>query len=247
MSARAGHRLDRVAAPEVAAECCVDGGPAAGRDRRDVLRRGRRGRRHSGDAGRGAAAWTPVSTSRPNPDEMLEVYERLAADGCDRDRLDPPLRRAVAAPTSRPSWRRRRSPVPVHPVDSRQVGMGTGFAVLRRPRLATPAPTQPTMAAAAQGARRGDHVAVLRRHPGVPAPRRPGRRGRRAARVGAGGQADPQGRGRPGRAVRAGAHLRQGAGPARGAGGRGCRRRRGRRRGRAPGQPGARRQCSPRS
>ena len=26
-------------------------------------------------------AWTPVSTSRPNPDEMLEVYQRLAKDG----------------------------------------------------------------------------------------------------------------------------------------------------------------------
>ncbi len=37
-------------------------------------------------------AWTPVSTSRPNPDEMLEVYERLARRGRDRDRLDPPVR-----------------------------------------------------------------------------------------------------------------------------------------------------------
>src|SRR5918912_3587647 len=26
-------------------------------------------------------AWTPVSTSRPNPDEMLEVYQRLANEG----------------------------------------------------------------------------------------------------------------------------------------------------------------------
>src|SRR5690242_16119147 len=25
--------------------------------------------------------WTPVSTSRPNPDAMLEAYERLAHDG----------------------------------------------------------------------------------------------------------------------------------------------------------------------
>src|SRR5690349_24385929 len=26
-------------------------------------------------------SWTPVSTSRPNPEEMLEVYEKLASEG----------------------------------------------------------------------------------------------------------------------------------------------------------------------
>ena len=38
--------------------------------------------------------WTPVSTSRPNPEAILEVYERLAADGCRRDRLGAHLRGA---------------------------------------------------------------------------------------------------------------------------------------------------------
>lgn len=73
--------------------------------------------------------FVPVSTSRPNPDEMLEVYERLAAEGCTEivsvhlsGELSGTFESALAAA--------RQSPVRVHAVDSRQVGMGTGFAVL---------------------------------------------------------------------------------------------------------------------
>ena len=74
-------------------------------------------------------ARTPVSTSRPNPEEMLRTYEALASEGAQEivavhlsGELSGTLESAqLAAP---------RSPVPVTVVDSRQVGMGTGFAVL---------------------------------------------------------------------------------------------------------------------
>lgn len=73
--------------------------------------------------------WVPVSTSRPNPEVMLAAYERLAAAGATEivavhlsGELSGTFESAMVAA--------RRAPVPVHPVDSRQVGIGTGFAVL---------------------------------------------------------------------------------------------------------------------
>ena len=136
----------------------------------------------------------------------------------------------------------RDAPVPVHPVDSRQVGVATGYAALsRRRRRSTPAgrrsrrPRRP-----ARGPTRAT-VAVLRRHAGVPAPGRPDRRRRGAPRRRAGGQAAAADRRRPGRQPGAGAHVGTGAEPAGGAGRGGGGRRAGRRLRRAPGQPRPRR------
>jgi len=71
--------------------------------------------------------FVPVSTSRPNPDEFAEVYERLAAEGATSivsvhlsSRMSGTLDSAMLAA--------KRSPVPVSVVDSRQVGLATGFA-----------------------------------------------------------------------------------------------------------------------
>lgn len=74
-------------------------------------------------------AWTPVSTSRPNPEEMLEVYERLAAGGAT-EIVSIHLSADLSGTFESAQLAARRAPVPVHPVDARQVGMGTGFAVL---------------------------------------------------------------------------------------------------------------------
>ncbi|HEX2894374.1 MAG TPA: DegV family protein [Marmoricola sp.] len=74
-------------------------------------------------------AWTPVSTSRPNPEEMLEVYERLAKDGAT-EIVSVHLSGELSGTFESAQLAARRAPVPVHAVDSRQVGMGTGFAVL---------------------------------------------------------------------------------------------------------------------
>lgn len=74
-------------------------------------------------------AWTPVSTSRPNPDEMLEVYERLAADGAT-EIVSVHLSAELSGTFESAQLAARRSPVPVRALDGRQVGMATGFAVL---------------------------------------------------------------------------------------------------------------------
>src|SRR3954466_3637777 len=74
-------------------------------------------------------AWTPVSTSRPNPDEMLSVYERLAAEGAS-EIVSIHLSGELSGTVESAQLAARKAPVPVLAVDSRQVGMGTGFAVL---------------------------------------------------------------------------------------------------------------------
>jgi DegV family protein with EDD domain len=74
-------------------------------------------------------AWTPVSTSRPNPDEMLEVYEGLAVQGAT-EIVSIHLSGELSGTFESAQLAAKRSPVPVFAVDSRQVGMGTGFAVL---------------------------------------------------------------------------------------------------------------------
>ncbi|HET6166057.1 MAG TPA: DegV family protein [Marmoricola sp.] len=74
-------------------------------------------------------AWTPVSTSRPNPDEMLEVYEKLAVEGAT-EIVSVHLSGELSGTFESAQLAARKASVPVLAVDSRQVGMGTGFAVL---------------------------------------------------------------------------------------------------------------------
>ena len=73
--------------------------------------------------------WTPVSTSRPNPDALLTYYEKLAADGADAI-VSVHLSGELSGTFESAQLASRSAPVPVVAVDSRQVGMGTGYAVL---------------------------------------------------------------------------------------------------------------------
>jgi DegV family protein with EDD domain len=73
--------------------------------------------------------WVPVSTSRPNPDAMLEVYDKLAAEGFD-EIVSVHISAELSGTYESAQLAARRASVPVTPVDSRQVGMATGFAVL---------------------------------------------------------------------------------------------------------------------
>ncbi|HET7682818.1 MAG TPA: DegV family protein [Marmoricola sp.] len=73
--------------------------------------------------------WTPVSTSRPNPAEMLAVYERVAAQGAT-EIVSVHLSGELSGTFESAQLAARDASVPVHPVDTRQVGIGTGFAVL---------------------------------------------------------------------------------------------------------------------
>ncbi|MGN6252165.1 MAG: DegV family protein [Marmoricola sp.] len=73
--------------------------------------------------------WTPVSTSRPNPARMLETYVRLAEAGAEAI-VSIHLSAELSGTWESAMLASRDAPVPVHAVDSRQVGIGTGFAVL---------------------------------------------------------------------------------------------------------------------
>lgn len=74
-------------------------------------------------------SWTPVSTSRPNPEEMLEVYEGLAVQGAT-EIVSIHLSADLSGTFESAQLAAKRAPIPVYAVDSRQVGMGSGFAVL---------------------------------------------------------------------------------------------------------------------
>jgi DegV family protein with EDD domain len=73
--------------------------------------------------------WTPVSTSRPNPEAILDTYEKLAAAGAEAI-VSVHISAELSGTFESAQLAARRSPVPVTLVDSRQVGMGTGYAVL---------------------------------------------------------------------------------------------------------------------
>lgn len=77
--------------------------------------------------------YLPVSTSRPNPDEMLEVYEGLAAEGAT-EIVSVHLSSELSGTYESAMLAARRASVPVITVDSRQVGVGTAFAVLAAAR-----------------------------------------------------------------------------------------------------------------
>ncbi len=79
------------------------------------------------------AAFVPVSTSRPTPDDFLAVYEELAAEGAEAivsihlsSRMSGTLESAQLAS--------KQSSVPVTCIDSGQVGVATGFAAGRAAR-----------------------------------------------------------------------------------------------------------------
>lgn len=80
------------------------------------------------------AAFVPVNTSRPTPDDFLAVYERLAEDGATAivsvhlsAKMSGTLDSAVLAS--------KQTSVPVTCVDSTQVGIATGFAAGRAARV----------------------------------------------------------------------------------------------------------------
>jgi DegV family protein with EDD domain len=71
----------------------------------------------------------PVSTSRPAPIAMLEVYRRLADEGAGSV-LSVHLSAEMSGTYESAMLAARDSPVPVTVVDSRQVGVATGYGAL---------------------------------------------------------------------------------------------------------------------
>jgi DegV family protein with EDD domain len=74
-------------------------------------------------------AFRPVSTSRPSPALMLEVYEKAAASGAGSI-LSIHLSGEMSGTCESAQMAAREASVPVTVVDSRQVGYATGYAAL---------------------------------------------------------------------------------------------------------------------
>jgi DegV family protein with EDD domain len=71
----------------------------------------------------------PVSTSRPAPAALLEVYEKAAADGAEAV-ISIHLSAEMSGTYESALLAARDAPIPVTVVDSRQVGVATGYAAL---------------------------------------------------------------------------------------------------------------------
>jgi DegV family protein with EDD domain len=73
--------------------------------------------------------WTPVSTSRPTPAVFAEVYERARADGFD-EIVSIHLSAQMSGTYESAQLAAREVEIPVRTVDTAQLGMATGYAVL---------------------------------------------------------------------------------------------------------------------
>ena len=73
--------------------------------------------------------WKPVSTSRPGPAALLEVYEKAAADGATAI-VSVHLSGDMSGTFESAQLAARDASIPVIPVDTRQVGVATGYAAL---------------------------------------------------------------------------------------------------------------------
>jgi len=71
----------------------------------------------------------PVSTSRPTPAALLEVYERVAEDGAT-EIVSVHLSSDMSGTFESAQLAAKQASVPVVTVDSRQVGVATGYAAL---------------------------------------------------------------------------------------------------------------------
>ncbi len=75
------------------------------------------------------ADFVPVSTSRPNPATMVEIYERLAREGAEQI-LSIHLSGDMSGTFESAQLAAGQVDVPVICLDSRQVGVATGYAAL---------------------------------------------------------------------------------------------------------------------
>ncbi len=73
--------------------------------------------------------WIPVSTSRPTPAALLEAYEKAVADGAT-EIVSVHLSSQMSGTYESAQLAAAEAPVPVTVVDSKQLGMATGFSVL---------------------------------------------------------------------------------------------------------------------
>ena len=94
-------------------------------------------------------SFTPVSTSRPTPAAMAEVYEAAAAGGAEAI-VSIHLSRELSGTFDSAEVAARDASVPVLAVDGRQVGHATGSAVMSAARVAAAGGSAEAVAAAAR-------------------------------------------------------------------------------------------------
>jgi DegV family protein with EDD domain len=92
-----------------------------------------------------------VTTSRPTPEEFLEVYESLAAGGAD-EIVSIHLSAKVSGTLDAAMVAGKRASIPVTVVDSTTIGLATGFAAGRAARARDAGGVASSMAAAARSA-----------------------------------------------------------------------------------------------
>lgn len=93
----------------------------------------------------------PVTTSRPTPEEFLETYESLAADGAD-EIVSIHLSHKVSGTLDAATVAGKRASIPVTVVDSTTIGLATGFAAGRAARARDAGGAASSMAVAARSA-----------------------------------------------------------------------------------------------
>ncbi len=74
-------------------------------------------------------AFRPVSTSRPAPQAFLDAYEKAAAGGAEAI-VSIHISADMSSTVESAHLAAQQSPVPVHVVDSRSLGMAMGYAVV---------------------------------------------------------------------------------------------------------------------
>ena len=125
--------------------------------------------------------FTPVSTSRPSPELLVETYDALAAAGAE-EIVSVHLSAEMSATYESSLLAARRCRVPVHPVDTRQVGAATGYAAVTAARAVADGADAET--AAREARRRADSSCSLFYVATLEYLRRGGRVGAAAALVG---------------------------------------------------------------
>ena len=132
--------------------------------------------------------FVPVSTSRPAPALFAELYRSLEAEGVE-EIVSVHLSGEMSGTFESAQLAALEVELPVHVVDSGQVGIATGYAALTAADVLDAGGTAEEAARGRARPGRGGDLALLRRHPGVPPPRRADRRRRRDPRQRAVGEA----------------------------------------------------------
>ncbi len=102
-------------------------------------------------------AFTPVSTSRPSPQAVLEVYERVVAAGADAV-VSVHISSDMSSTMGSAQLAASQAGVPVTVVDSRTMGMAMGYAVVAGAEAASAGATAEDVAALVRARTRASSV-----------------------------------------------------------------------------------------